>query len=909
MTGSPPLPPGTRISHYELLEPMANDQIADVYRARDTRLSREVAVRLLRPEAMARPDALERFRREAHIASLVTHPHVCTVHDSGEENGRPYLVYELLEGQPLDSLIAGTRLQPDRVLEIGVQIVDALAAAHRRGVVHGNLKPSNVFITSDGHAKLLELGAAAAAVPQTSPASSSGPFLDPQCDIAAVGSLLRSMGADNITGGREDSGAIAGRTRSRRRADARLPDAVEQVIHHALDEDPARRYATAAALLADLRRARCALNPPKRLASRWLNDRRVRSAALVSAAALVILAASASARWWRASRAEADAKGSTILVGDIANGTADPDFDGTLRQALTVHLAQTPYLELVSDDRILGTLQLMGRRPDTRLPHAVAVEVCQRLGIKAMLEGSVSAIGPSTVVALIATECTSGATIAREQVEVGRKEDVLQAMGRLSTSIRRSLGESLATVAHHNVPIEEATTPSMEALKAYTEAVAKRASGAETDAVRLLEQATGIDPRFALAYTTLSSIFGGFGETGRSEEYARLAFTNRSRVSERERLFITYQYHDRVTGDQLKARETLEVWKATYPRDHRPVNALAVMLSRIGEYAQAASEAREAMRRNPAHAFPRSNLAYAYRNAGRFAEARAVVEEALALGLETAPMRRLLYQLAELDGDQRLAAQQLEWASGHARAFDMTGARAQVAAFRGHVHEMRRLYAETIVAAREGGFAQVASGYASQAALSEALYGYRREAIARGREVLSTATAYEPQLKAATALALAGAPEEADVVVRRLRNVRPEDTLLHGVYLPVAEAAVLMSRGRFGAAVEELRRASPYERGAIAVLVPVYLRGRGWLSAGAAEDAAGEFREAIEHRGADPFSPLIPLSRLGLARALARTGAVDASRAAYQELLRTWAAADADLPVLREARHELSRLP
>ena len=233
-------------------------------------------------------------------------------------------------------------------------------------------------------------------------------------------------------------------------------------------------------------------------------------------------------------------------------------------------------------------------------------------------------------------------------MEVERKEDVLRALGTITAQVREALGESRASLARHNVPIEEATTPSLDALKAYTEGAAKSAAGSEIDAIPFFERAIALDPQFALAYTTLSSLYGGLGETGRSEELARQAYENREHVSERERLFITYQYHDRFTGDQTKARETLDVWKRTYPRDYRPANALAVLLNRLGDYDAAVVEAEEAIKRNPAHAFPQSNLAYAHRGAGRFAEARAVAEQAMARNLGTGPMRRLLYQLAEL---------------------------------------------------------------------------------------------------------------------------------------------------------------------------------------------------------------------------------------------------------------------
>ncbi|HEV8230238.1 MAG TPA: protein kinase [Candidatus Limnocylindria bacterium] len=929
-----------RISHYEVLARIGRDGPTEIYRARDLRLERDVALKLLGRDEASRPDGLARFRREARIASLVTHPHICTIHDSGEADGQAFLVLELLEGRALDDVIAAEgALPPDRAIEIALQIADALVAAHRRGIVHANLKPSNVFITHDGHAKLLELGAAGAVSSGETPAVAAShttaitpvpaippdyareffhPYLSPEqvrgdaadarSDIFALGALLYHMATGKPPFGGATVAEIAADISSRepaspRRVRAAIPAPLEAIVMRALDKAPERRYQRASDLLDDLRRARRAIEERRRPASIWRRPRYGAAAAAVLAIALI-----GSAGWWWRNNEPATVERSAILLGDIANGTADPDFDGTLREAISVYLAQSPYLDLVSEERMRSTLQLMGRQSDDRLTHDVAAELCQRLGSQAMLEGSVAAVGRTTVVALAATDCHSDATIAKAAVEVDRKEDVLRALGQLTSDVRRSLGESVASLARNNTPIEEATTPSLEALKAYTEAVARRANGQEAKAVELLERAIAIDPQFALAHTTLSSIYGGFGETGRSEEYARLAYEHRARVSERERLFITYQYHDRVTGDQLKAREALEVWKRTYPKDYRPSNALALLHIRLGNYAEAIAEAQDAMQRNPAHAFPRSNLAHALRGAGRYAESRAVAEKALAENLETTPMRRLLYQLGELLGDGELARRQIEWAANHPRSFDISGARGQVALLHGRVNDARRLFEETMSAATERGFPQVASGYAAQQAFAEVLYGYGRPPLDAARSIVRSATAFEPQLRAAAGLALGGEPQDADALVRRLRGVRPEDTLLQNAYLPVVEAAALLARGHPDAAVEQLRRASPYENGIVAALLPVYLRGIARLRAGHYGEAASEFESLLAHRGADPFSPVVPLAQLGLARARVHLGQAAQGRAAYDALFAMWSAADADLPVLRQAREELAAL-
>ena len=935
-----------RISHYEVLGRIGRDGPTEIYRARDGRLERDVALKLLRPEAQAQPSALERFRREARIASLVTHPHICTVHDSGEQDGRAFLVCELLDGRALDETVkAEGAFAPDRVIELGIQLADALVAAHRRGIVHANLKPSNVFITTDGHVKLLELGAAGAAAssdqgqhyvrtgeshtttvtpvpaipasfggeffhPYLSPEQVNGLHADARSDIFAAGALLYEMatgvpafGGNTVAEiAAEINGKVPDRPRTRRPG---IPAALEATIMKALEKAPENRFQRAAELLDDLRRARRTLERQANSTS-WIGTRG--RAVAFAAGILTVVALVGTARWWWNTGTDPVPERSAILVSQIANGTADPDFEGTLREAVSVYLAQSPYLDLVSDERIRGMQQQMGRKPGEPMSHDVARELCQRLGLQAMLEGSVSSVGRTTVVALAATDCSNGATISKVDKSVERKEDVLNALGEITATIRRALGESGASLARNNTPIEEATTPSLEALKAYTEAFARRAAGSEVAAVELLERAIAIDPQFALAHTTLSSIYGGFGETGRSEEYARFAYEHRERVSERERLFITYQFHDRVTGDQLKAREALEVWKRTYTRDYRPSNALALLLIRLGDYATAITEAEDAMQRNPLHAFPRSNLAHAYRGAGRYAEARQVAERAMAENLQTMPMRRLLYQLGELLGDPALSKAQIDWAATQQRSFDMSGARGQVAIYQGRVQEARRLFAETMKDATDRGFPQVASGYAAQAAFAEVVYGYGREPVEQARTVVRSNTAFEPQLRAATAMALGGEPAEADALVRRLRGVRPQDTLLQNAYLPVVEAAALLARGDAAAAVEQLRRAAPYENGIVAALLPVYVRGEARLRAGAADEAAREFQSILAHRGADPYSPVVALAHLGLGRAYARTGAIAESRADYDAMFAIWSNADPDLPVLRQAREEYAAL-
>jgi tetratricopeptide (TPR) repeat protein len=795
-----------------------------------------------------------------------------------------------------------------------------------------------VRVTADGHLKVLGLGNAVADPNAAAPdlgafattavdietAAPSGvpteadPYLSPEqvaghppvavSDVFSTGVMLYEM----ATGMRPFSGATSAELSRAilsadpvpvRRVNRRVPTALAQVIERALAKDPHQRQGSAQELLEGLRDAR------RGSGARWRPGSWGWRQSAIAAGALAVVAAGGVAAWSAGWIARGPARPrNTVLLSDIVNGTADPNFQGTLRQAAGVYLGQSPYLDIVSDERVRDGLRLMEQPPDTALTHDIAAQLCQRLGVQAMLEGSVSAVGPDIVINLVATDCENGSTIAREQAEVQRKEDVLRALGTLTASLRSALGEPRTSLTAHNVPLPDATTHSIEALKAYTEGVAQRAAGREMEGIRWLEKAIAADPGFALAYTTLSSAYGGLGETGRSEEYAKLAYEKAARVSERERLFIAYQYHDRVTGDQLKTREVLEVWSRTYPRDYRAPNVLAVLLNRLGDFQGAAVQAQEARKRNPAHAFPFSNLAHARRGQGRFAEARAVAEEAIGRRLETVPMRRLLYQVTLLLGDPAAAQAQVTWASSRERGFDIVGAQAQEAAFHGRLDEARELFGRVLAATQAQKFPQIASGYLSWSAVTEALLGDRARALAQARDVARDATAPEPALRSVMALALAGAPDEAAAVFEQRRKVRPQDTFLQVAYLPAARAAIALARNHPAETVEALRPAAPYQFGFIAALIPTYLEGLAYAQAGAHTEAARTFRLVVEHRGTDPFSPFLPMAQLGLARALAAAGDRHGSRQAYETLLQWWEHADASMALASVVRAEYAAL-
>ena len=929
-----------------------------VYRAEDLHLGREVAIKFLRTDASTSADWLARFEREARLASSLQHPHICTIHELGEHEGKPFIAMERLEGRTVRQLIADGALPIRQVLDFARQIADALEAAHRRGIIHRDIKPANLFVTYGDHLKVLDFGLAktTAGDPPTStgavvapsaptiaaagrpdltrtgvaigtaaymsPEQALGQPLDPRSDLFSLGTVLYEMATARRAFGGDDVALVVvkivnGIVITPRTINPDITESVEAIILKLMAVDPNDRYQTAEDLLVDVRAALQRLDSEAIVAtegaqpvvSSWTPRLRWGVAALSLA---VLLGAVASVRLLT-SRAAGLTDRDSVLIAAFENTTGDPVFDQTLGTALEVQLQQSPFLDIVPDQRIRETLRLMGRKEDERLTHAVAREVCQRLGVKAMMEGSIATLGTSYVLRLEATDCLTGEPLARQQAEAPSRERVLSELGSLSSRMRTTLGESLPSIQRFDMPVEQATTPSLAALKAYALGGEERRRGREIESIAFFNQAIELDREFASAYAMLSTVYGSLGEWRRSEDSARLAYGLRNRASERERLFITYQFHDRVTGNQDEAERTLELWKNAYPRDSRPANALALIHNRMGRYDRAEAEAREALRRSPGHPFPLSNLATAYRSSGRYADARRVAEEAVALGVETSPTRRLLYQIGELAGDGSASAH-LAWAKDRPREFDLVSAQAQVATFEGRLEEARELYRRAIDIAIARGLRGTASGYIAQLAFTEALYQDQRQSAESVRRVLSLlatdvdGSATLPRFRTPAALALAGMSGDALAIVKRAEQRYPDATFVRTVLGPVTRAAIALRQRQPDVALEALEAAVPTELGTVAGLVPLYLRAEAFRQRGSAAEALREYHRVLDHRGVDPFAPLIPLARLGIARSHARAGDVAASRRAYEELFTTWNRADAGFPVLRKAQDEYAAL-
>ena len=593
----------------------------------------------------------------------------------------------------------------------------------------------------------------------------------------------------------------------------------------------------------------------------------------------------------------------TILIADFVNTTADTVFDGTLKQGLAVQLAQSPFLNVFPDARVRQTLRLMGRSPDDRVTKEVAREICQRQGLKAFLAGSINNLGTSYVITLEAINGQSGDEIAREQVEAESKEQVLKALSQAASKLRQKLGESLSSIQKFDARLE-LTTSSLDALKAYSLGNEQSTKGRFLEGIPFYKRAVELDPNFAYAYASLAVQYNNTNQPKLGTEYAEKAFALRDRVSELEKLRITYFYHSYLTGEIDKQIEVLAMYKSTYPRDARAPTNLADVYLRTGQFEKAAAEAREAVRLNPNTAAGYFNLAQAFISLGRFADAREISEQAVHQNLDATPLHSFLYQVAFLGGDTAAMQQQLDWARGKPDEYVSLDWQTQTAAFLGQWRRSQDLSRGAIELATRNDAKEVAGQYLVEAALRGAVLGQCSQIKAAMSQSQERNTRF--LTRGAVVLALCGEAGQVQTVIDELTKQYPKHTIINSLWVPLMRGAVQLNRNAPAEAIQLLEPARRYE--AAAEFWPQYLRGLAYLKLKSGTEAAAEFQKILDNRGQAPLSVLYPLAHLGLARAAALTGDVSKSRKAYQDFLALWKDADSDLPVLPEAKQEYEKL-
>ena len=932
---------GETISHYRILSRLGAGGMGVVYEAEDTRLGRKVAIKFLPDELSADPEAVQRFLREAKVVSTLNHPHICTLYDIGsyQPGGKQFMVMELLEGQSLKDRIARSALPIGEVFELGAQIADALDAAHSQGVVHRDIKPANLFLTRRGTIKVLDFGVAKLSqsaraasdldstlaptdqltsmgttigtVSYMSPEQARGLEIDARSDLFSAGVVLYEMATGQLpfkgaTVATIFEGLLTKQPPAPSAIRDGVPAAFDHIVAKALDKDRDLRYQSAAELRADLKRekreaapARLPVPPKPIERSGW--RRRI----VVGAPLLTAVIVGAFLLYQQISTPALSEKDSVVLS-SVVNRTGDTMFDDTLGEALALQLRQSPFLNIVPDQQVQATLRLMSLGPMTPITAEVGREVCQRAGAKALLGGSIAMLGSSYVITLNAQDCVRGSVFAEEQGQAPSKEAVLAVMGDAVSRFREKLGESLGSIQRYDTKVEEATTRSLEALKAYSQGLRTRRTNGDFDSVPFFRRAIDLDPEFALAYARLGTVYSNLSQPDEARKMTQRAYELRDKVSEAERYYIEARYFTTVQPDVQKALDVYRVWLATYPNDYTALVNSALLHKQQGDRAEAIRKLELSIQAAPDQPLGFVNLGQTYFEAGDYNNAKRVLNTALKLQDSTGS-RIGLYQIAVFTGDLTLAEEQVAAVRGRRDEVDMLAARMFGAAYRGRFAEAGELAIEY-----QNRMAALSRGPQSGenlmvVAIGEALAGLHEQARKRVTETFNDGVLNESSLDERLAVAAITTDAEAarDLLPLALEenNKVPSKPARDEGERAIRAIAALADK-RPDRAIELIGPVT-FDT-AHSEMINVWSLAK--MQVGDLSAAAKGFAFMTSRQARNALSATTPFAYAMLARAQLQLGQKDDARKAYEKFFELWKDADPNVPLLIQAREEFARL-